>query len=300
MHANHSSAVIDSVNQKSNTTGCSEASANEQTDEGNVSKMSRSGGAAQDTKQTDSQRSTFPEKHTGDPPAYPESTSSIIVPAEMDRCEAIDRQKIKTVLCGNYMHGKQCRYGSHCAFAHGENELRAAPPAMMAKKLEKTIASQPPIALSHSGDSQKPGGPPPPPQYFEEQHIISFLSLPHFSRSEPMRNRSRARPPPTYPHETETVESNHRMLRERKSHRSGMHPQPSQGMYHPPFSAPPPFYSYADLHLPTGCRGRGAGISHEAKGRSTRHYSNEEQVNGLQRPAVPTRNRSEEENEKKQ
>lgn len=67
------------------------------------------------------------------PPAYttPENT---IIPAIINQCSAIDKAKVKTVLCLNYMHGRQCVHGCHCAFAHGVEELRKQPLDMIEKK----------------------------------------------------------------------------------------------------------------------------------------------------------------------
>ncbi|KPI90182.1 hypothetical protein ABL78_0700 [Leptomonas seymouri] len=69
----------------------------------------------------------------GTPPPYAPASSNHAA-AEVDYCSAIEKAKMKTVMCLNYMHRCRCRFGSHCAFAHGVEELRPAPPEMMAKK----------------------------------------------------------------------------------------------------------------------------------------------------------------------
>lgn len=76
------------------------------------------------------------------PPAYTPADSTR-VGAEVDCCHAIEKSKVKTVMCLNYMHGRRCRFGAHCAFAHGADELRQAPPEMMAKKQAIVSSSKP-------------------------------------------------------------------------------------------------------------------------------------------------------------
>lgn len=61
---------------------------------------------------------------TSTPPPDYAKADEVLCAAEIDRCSAIDKAKVKTMLCHNYMHGHRCPFGTHCAFAHGEAELR--------------------------------------------------------------------------------------------------------------------------------------------------------------------------------
>lgn len=86
------------------------------------------------------------------PPPYTPADSARVA-AEVDCCSAIEKTKVKTVMCLNYMHGRRCRFGAHCAFAHGVEELRQPPPEMMAKKKAIVASSKPPLTET------------PPPSY---------------------------------------------------------------------------------------------------------------------------------------
>lgn len=88
------------------------------------------------------------------PPPYTPADSARVA-AEVDCCSAIEKTKVKTVMCLNYMHGRRCRFGAHCAFAHGAEELRQPPPEMMAKKQAIVSSSKPPLTAT------------PPPSYRE-------------------------------------------------------------------------------------------------------------------------------------
>jgi hypothetical protein len=88
------------------------------------------------------------------PPPYTPADSTRVA-AEVACCSAIEKTKVKTVMCLNYMHGRRCRFGAHCAFAHGAEELRQPPPEMMAKK-QAIVSSSRPLLMEI-----------PPPSYRE-------------------------------------------------------------------------------------------------------------------------------------
>ena len=49
----------------------------------------------------------------------------------MKRATMRDPDKYKTVMCANWTHSGNCKYGENCQFAHGLGELRRLPPSLM-------------------------------------------------------------------------------------------------------------------------------------------------------------------------
>lgn len=100
------------------------------------------------------------------PPQYEADSTKIVYPAEIDQCEAIEKAKVKTVLCINFMRGRHCPFGAHCAFAHGEVELRPPSEDMVRRKSEKERAKAERLdAEEEQRRLAAAEGGPPPPQY---------------------------------------------------------------------------------------------------------------------------------------
>ncbi|CAD2218060.1 hypothetical protein AGDE_14329 [Angomonas deanei] len=127
------------------------------------------------------------------PPAY-KPADKIISAAEVDNCEAIEKEKVKTVLCVYYMHGKRCKYGTHCAFAHGEDELRAPPPEMLEKKRELTEKQALKQKQLEEERREKERKNPPPP--YVEKAAAKPNSSKKYTNS--YNRRDDRREPPSY------------------------------------------------------------------------------------------------------
>ncbi|KPA83264.1 putative zinc finger protein 2 [Leptomonas pyrrhocoris] len=123
------------------------------------------------------------------PPPYTPADNARVA-AEMDCCSAIEKAKVKTVMCLNYMHGRRCRFGAHCAFAHGADELRQAPPEMMAKKQAIVTSTKPPLTAT------------PPPSYREALAVPQVESpelgaIPAYEEALREQHEHLPPPPPT-------------------------------------------------------------------------------------------------------
>lgn len=94
--------------------------------------------------------------------------------------ESIDQAKYKTRLCQAYIMGTHCTFGSRCAFAHGNGELRQHTTSSPAQQQQQAPPPPPPQQQQQA---------PPPPSYneFHHQHFSPGPSSPLHSRPQTPR-----------------------------------------------------------------------------------------------------------------